>query len=234
VHPGFHGLRVRAGPDWVAGVVWRSGGRRRAVAYAAVLLILLAVASRVVAKTSHAGWPQIDGMLLMNKDDSSRPLDARPGRDPFGGQDPSYSCDTVHEDSTCVGQPPKCVFHHRCQATVVVPDRPRHNELLGGHGDDAIHAGPWGDVIWGDFKASGQPETQVDRLWGGDGRDFIYASHGRNVISAGGGPDVVKAHFGRGSVDCGDGRDVLYISRRAQRRYRIAGCETVSHRTLGY
>ncbi len=211
-----------------------SGCRRRAVAYAAVPLILLAAAGSVVAKTSHEGWPRIDGMLLMNKDDSSRPLDARPGRDPFGGEDPTYSCDTVHEDSTCVGQPAKCVFHDRCRASVVVPDRPRHNELLGGHGDDTIHAGPTGDVIWGDFKPSGQPATQVDRIWGGDGRDFIYASHGRNVIAAGGGPDVVKAHFGRGSVDCGGGEDVLFISRKAQRRYRVKRCETISHRTLGY
>ena len=81
------------------------GAWRRAVAYAAVLLILLAAAGSVVAKTSHEGWPRIDGMLLMNKDDSSRPLDARPGHDPFEGQEPTYSCDTVHEDSTCVGQP---------------------------------------------------------------------------------------------------------------------------------
>ena len=211
-----------------------SGGLSRAVAYAAVLLILVAAAGLAIAKTSHEGWPRIDGMLLMNKDDSSRPLDARPGRDPFAGEDPTYSCDTVHEDSTCVGQPPKCIFHHRCQVSVVVPDRPRHNELLGGHGDDTIHAGRWGDVIWGDFKPSGQPRGQVDRLWGGDGRDFIYASHGRNVIAAGGGPDVVRAHFGRGSVDCGGGADVLFISRRAQRRYRVTGCETISHRTLGH
>ena len=91
LHPGFQCLRVPARADWVAGVVWRSGGRRRAVAYAAVLLILLAAATRVGAKTSHDGWPRIDGMLLMNKDDSSRPLDARPGHDPFEGQDPTYN-----------------------------------------------------------------------------------------------------------------------------------------------
>ena len=170
----------------------------------------------------------------MNKDDSDRPLDARPGRDPFGGEDPSYSCDTIHQDSTCVGQPAKCVFHDTCYESVVVSRRRQHNELLGGHGNDRIHASPWGDVIWGDYKPSGQPEDQVDRLWGGDGRDFIYASHGRNVIDAGGGPDWLKAHFGRGRIDCGDGDDLLYISRRAQRRYTVTGCETISHATLGY
>ena len=197
-------------------------------------MIALVLAAAACANTSHEGWPQINGMLLMNKDDSSRPLDARPGRDPFGGEDSSYSCDTIHEDSTCVGQPPKCIFHDTCEESVTVSGRRQHNELLGGHGDDRIHAGPWGDVIWGDYKPSGQPESQVDRLWGGDGRDFIYASHGRNVIDAGGGPDWLKAHFGRGRIDCGGGDDVLYISRRAQRRYVITGCETISHRTLGY
>jgi hypothetical protein len=30
------------------------------------------------ANTSHEGWPRIDGMLLMNKTDLARPLDARP------------------------------------------------------------------------------------------------------------------------------------------------------------
>src|SRR3954451_8969053 len=29
----------------------------------------------------------------------------------------------------------------------------KHNELLGGHGDDVITAGNAGDVLWGDYKA---------------------------------------------------------------------------------
>ena len=37
------------------------------------------VAVPASANTSHDGWPQITGILLMNKTDSSRPLDARPG-----------------------------------------------------------------------------------------------------------------------------------------------------------
>lgn len=200
----------------------------------ACLALALALAPAADAKTSHAGWPEINGMLLMNKNDSSRPLDARPGHDPFGGQDPTYSCDTIHEDSTCVGQPRKCVFHGTCKAKVTVAHRPAHNELLGGHGNDRIHAGPWGDVIWGDYKPSGQPTSQIDRLWGGAERDFIYASHGTNIIRAGGGNDWVKAHWGRGIIDCGGGTDVLYVSRRAQRSYRIRNCETISHKTLGY
>jgi len=194
----------------------------------------LAAAPGAVAMTSHAGWPEIDGMLLMNKDDSDRPLDGRPGFDPFGGEDPTYSCDTIHEDSTCVGQPHKCRFHGTCRKQVTVSDQPAHNELLGGHGNDRIHAGPWGDVIWGDYKPSGQPTRQIDRLWGGNGRDFIFASHGTNIIRAGGGNDWIKAHWGRGIIDCGGGNDILYISRRVQHSYRIRNCETISHATLGY
>ena len=84
---------------------------RRALFALVLVAVLLGVGAAVgVANTSHAGWPRINGMLLMNKRDQSRPLDARPGHDPFGGTDPTYSCDGLHEDSTCVGQPHKCRF----------------------------------------------------------------------------------------------------------------------------
>ena len=43
----------------------------------------------------------ITGVLLMNKDDASRPLDARPGHDPFAGTDDGYSCDGVHKRGAC-------------------------------------------------------------------------------------------------------------------------------------
>jgi hypothetical protein len=188
----------------------------------------LAPAATAVANTSHDGWPRIDGVLFMNKDDSDRPLDARPGHDPFAGQDDRYSCDSVHLRGACQG------LFVAAGEGFVMPSEPRHNELLGGHGNDTIFAGPAGDVIWGDYKPSGQPTTQRDVLIGGAGRDFIYASHGTNAIQAGAGDDWLKAHFGRGSIDCGPGRDVLYVSRKAQKDYRITGCETISHKTLGY
>jgi hypothetical protein len=195
------------------------------------LLIVLAVvavpAGTAAASTSHDGWPKINGMLLMNKTDAARPLDARPGHDPFGGSDPSYSCDAVHKRGSCQ----KRMVH--TAAGVVVTSKSGHNELLGGHGNDTLYAGPWGDVLWGDYKPSGQPSTQVDRVFGGNGKDFIYASHGTNAIAAGGGNDFVKAHFGRGTIDCGGGNDILYVSRKAQRGYKITHCDRISHRTLG-
>jgi Ca2+-binding RTX toxin-like protein len=194
---------------------------RRLFPFLAIVALAAIGATTTLASTSHQGWPRITGVLLMNKQDQSRPLDARPGHDLFAGTDPSYSCDGLHKNRSCA------------HASGVAARR-GHNELLGGHGNDTVYAGTHGDVIWGDYKPSGQPSGQTDHLNGGVGRDFIFASHGYNVIHANGGNDWIKAHFGRGIIDCGRGRDILYVSRRAQKDYRIRGCETISHKTLGY
>ena len=191
------------------------------------LTLCLVPAGLATASTSHKGWPRINGMLLMNKTDGSRPLDARPGHDPFGGTDPTYSCDAIHKRGSCQRR------MVRTAAGVVVTGKSGHNELLGGHGSDTLIAGPWGDVLWGDYKPSGQSTTQVDTIIGGAGKDHIYASHGTNNIQGGGGNDWIKAHFGRGTIDCGGGTDLLFISRKAQRRFVLRGCERISHKTLG-
>jgi RTX calcium-binding nonapeptide repeat (4 copies) len=216
-------------------------GRLLALACALTASLAVAIAS-APAKTSHAGWPDINGMLLMNKRDQSRPLDGRPGQDPFDGTDPTYSCDGLHRDTSCVGLAAPCVrgiiLRGICPVSVTVPDVPRHNELLGGHGNDTIHAGPWGDVIWGDYKSPSdgetpQPTTQVDQLYGGDGKDFIYASHGENTIYTGAGADVVHAHFGHGSIHCGSAQATVFISRRSRPGYKLYGCKHVSYKTAG-
>src|SRR5262245_55150908 len=140
------------------------------------------------AQTSHEGWPHIDGVLRINKDD---------GNDTTRG--------TAKSD-----------------------------ELLGGHGSDTIYGRARADVLWGDYKPSGQGTAQVDHLFGGDGSAFIYASHGRNVIAAGAGNDTIHAHFGRGSIDCGAGRDTLFISHRSKPGYHIRHCERISFKTIGH
>jgi hypothetical protein len=159
-----------------------------------VLLSLSLVASMAAvqvaaANTSHAGWPQIDGDLIMHKLDESGPITA-----------------------------------YRTN---------RHNELLGGHGNDVITAGNAGDVLWGDYKPSGQPTTQVDVLQGGAGNDFIYASHGRNTIDTGGGNDVVHAHFGYGSITCHSPGTIVYLSHRSRPGYQLHGCRRISYKTAG-
>ena len=125
-------------------------------------------------------------------------------------------------------------MHKRDQnGTLRATKHRRHNKLLGGHGNDTIIAGKVGDVLWGDYKPSGQPSGQVDRIRGGPGKDFIYASHGQNFISAGGGADQIHAHFGRGEIWCGSGKVTLFISRRNQPNYRLHSCEHISRFTRG-
>jgi hypothetical protein len=199
--------------------------RRLVLLATVVLAVLAAVPVAAGANASHRGWPPMD-MLLMNKTDSTRPLDARPGLDPFGGTDRRYSCDSIHKMSrSCAGrfEPSGTGF--------VITDRPGHSRLLGGHGDDTISASPWGDVIWGDYKPTGNRTRQSDRLSGGAGPDFIYPSHGRNVIDAGAGTDSIHGHFGHGRVDCGPGRDILYIHGGHRQRWKHVNCEVISTRT---
>ena len=166
----------------------------------AILLVCMTLAALAAASSSaappgatnqkHDGWPAITGMLLINRNDLDRPLDARPGHDPFGGHDHRYSCDGERSSRNCDHRFVECdVGHGLC-----VTDEPGNNELLGGHGDDTIFGGPWSDVIWGDYKPSGQPPGQFDRLNGHGGRDHIYPSPRRNTVKAGPGPDFVNTH----------------------------------------
>ena len=87
----------------------------------ALLVVLLATAAPAGALASHDGWPPTT-MLLMNKTDRSRPLDARPGFDPFGGRDPNYRCDSIHgTSSSCAGRFERHGRHH-----FVITSRPGH------------------------------------------------------------------------------------------------------------
>jgi Ca2+-binding RTX toxin-like protein len=161
--------------------------RRRSIV--AITVCALAAAGGVAhAQTSHEGWPKIDGVLKINKDD---------GNETMRG--------TAKSD-----------------------------ELLGGHDSDTIYGHGRADVLWGDYKPSGQGTAQVDQLFGGAGSDLIYASHGRNIIVAGADNDTIHAHFRHGSIDCGGGRDTLFISHRSKPGYRISRCEKISFKTIGH
>lgn len=214
--------------------------RVRLLLFALAVLVLLRAAP-AGALADHEGWPPYntgspDTMLLMNKRDGNRPLDARPGFDPFGGQDPLYRCDSIglHSPScflrfvplvnglTLEALDPRTALEHGL--SLVMTDRVGHARLLGGHGDDTIHAAPWGDVIWGDYKPTQQTKRQTDRLYGGAGPDFIYPSHGRNVVKAGAGTDIVHGRYGHGTIDCGPGRDALYLP-AVDGAYKIKNCE---------
>ena len=45
------------------------------------------------------------------------------------------------------------------------------------------------------------------------------------------GDDEVHAHYGFGSIDCGPGNDLLYVSHRSQKKYKITGCERLTYRS---
>lgn len=107
----------------------------------------------------------------------------------------------------------------------------KSDELLGQHGSDTLDGNAASDVLWGDMKATGQPASQHDRINGGDGKDFIYTSHGFNTVDAGPGDDQIHAHYGFGSIDCGPGNDLLYVSHRSQKKYKIKGCERLTYRS---
>ena len=104
----------------------------------------------------------------------------------------------------------------------------KNDEILGGHGDDVLFGEGGRDVLWGDYKPSGQGTAQHDTLDSGAGNDFIYASHGDNDIQGGTGADIIHSHFGRGRIDCGPGRDILFISHRALKGYKVSNCEKIS------
>jgi Ca2+-binding RTX toxin-like protein len=164
--------------------------RRCATVIALTSLLTGGIVAGSAANTSHAGWPTINGDLMMHRQDESGEI--RPTK------------------------------------------TDKHNELLGGHGNDTIYAGGAGDVIWGDYKPSGQPASQQDVLNGGSGKDFIYASHGVNQISTGGGADRVHAHFGSGSITCTSSNAKVYLSHKSRKRYTLHGCKRISYKTVGY
>ncbi|HEX4362997.1 MAG TPA: hypothetical protein VHZ75_00490 [Solirubrobacteraceae bacterium] len=162
---------------------------RRLYCLLLVALLTAGAAGTAAAKTSHAGWPAINGLLKIDHSDAG---------------------------VTYTGEPTK------------------HNELLGGHGSDTLHAGRVGDVLWGDHNPGGQPTTQVDQINGGAGKDYIYAGHGRNVIDTGGGADQVHAHFGSGTIRCASTKATIFLSHRSAKHYKLRGCTHVSYKTLGY
>jgi Ca2+-binding RTX toxin-like protein len=153
---------------------------RSALCLLFLLGAMLLWSTSVSAKASHAGWPQINGKLIINKQNAS---------------------ETMRGD----------------------PDA--HNELLGGNGNDTIYGGNVGDVIWGDYEPSGQPTTQVDRIYAGNGNNFVYTSHGTNYVFTGTGRTVVHAHFGRGVIHCQSADVTVIVTHHTG--YELPGCRHI-------
>jgi Ca2+-binding RTX toxin-like protein len=108
---------------------------------------------------------------------------------------------------------------------------PKNDELLGHHGSDVLRGTQGSDVLWGDWDGNGQPASQRDRIYGGEGTDFIYGSHGRNRLYGGPGNDMIYAHYGRGFIDCGPGRDIYHVPISLKKAYKVVNCEKVDRRS---
>src|SRR4051794_16808626 len=103
-----------------------------------------------------------------------------------------------------------------------------NDELLGHHGNDTVIGGAGKDVLWGDWELAGNGTGQSDVLRGGDGNDFLYPSHGKNLLSGGDGNDRIIAYYGKGTIDCGPGKND-YAQTRMNNAYKVKNCELVRH-----
>jgi hypothetical protein len=102
-----------------------------------------------------------------------------------------------------------------------------NDELLGHSGSDTISGGAGSDVIWGDW-APNNPSGQKDVMYGGDGKDFIYPSHGLNRMFGGRGNDRIIAYYGHGTIDCGPGT-ADFVQTRENGAYKVKNCEVKRH-----
>ncbi len=111
----------------------------------------------------------------------------------------------------------------------------RHNELLGGYGDDTIYGGEVGDVIWGDYHPTGAPPHQTAVIHAGDGKNFIYSNDTVNYVWTGTNPTtVVHAHEGSGVIHCENPHIVVFTSHHALPHWKLRGCDHISFYSVGY
>ncbi|HWD11713.1 MAG TPA: hypothetical protein VG366_07700 [Solirubrobacteraceae bacterium] len=110
-----------------------------------------------------------------------------------------------------------------------------HNYLLGGYGNDTIYGGSAGDVIWGDYHASGWPARQTVVIHAGNGKNFIYSNDTVNYVWTGTNPaTVVHAHEGSGVIHCENPHIVVFTSHHALPHYSLRGCRHISFYSVGY
>jgi hypothetical protein len=85
------------------------------------------------------------------------------------------------------------------------------------------------DVLWGDWELAGNGTGQSDVLRGGAGNDFLYPSHGHNLLLGGPGNDRIIAYYGHGLIDCGPGTGDYAQTRWQSGAYKVRNCERVRH-----
>ncbi|MCW2992747.1 MAG: calcium-binding protein [Conexibacter sp.] len=138
---------------------------RRAVSLliAVVSAGLVVAAGAAIAKTSHEGWPAIDGVTKMHTRDQSSAIDGTSRNDELLGGHGSDTLwgrggdDVLWGDYKPGGQPAGQVDH--------INGGTGNDFIYAGHGSNAIDAGPGGDVV--------------------------HAHYGRGTIDCGGGIDTL-------------------------------------------
>jgi Ca2+-binding RTX toxin-like protein len=137
--------------------------RRTSIATLATVAIGVAAGGPASAQTSHEGWPHIDGVLKINKDD---------GNDTFRGTRNSDELLGGHGNDTLYGRGRADVlwgdYKPSGQGTAQV------DHLYGGDGSDFIYASHGQNVILA-----------------GAGNDTIHAHFGRGSIDCGAGKDTL-------------------------------------------
>ncbi len=109
--------------------------------------------------------------------------------------------------------------------------------IVGTSGDDTIHAGNGGALIFGlggnDTIYGGNGKDCLvggdgnDLLAGGNGKDVLLGGDGDDVLHGGGDNDVAEGGNGKDSLDGGDGTDVCIGSRHDS----FARCESIDDGT---
>ena len=157
-----------------------------------------------LANASKADWPVINGMLLINAADGARPLDGRPGHDPFGGQDPTYSWTrSTRTRSASAAKTRSSASSRSTTATAATPTtgslrQPRRSTATttscsaGTQQHDLRRPQRRRDL--GRLQALGLAADAVQPTYGGPGNDVIYAAHGTSIIDTGKGDRHHPAH----------------------------------------
>jgi len=126
-------------------------------------------------------------------------------------------------DVSHVGWPHTVVVEFAGNAGGTLIGTDGNDMLLGGPGSDTIISGPGNDILWGDrYPVPHNPTNQTDRMYGGGGNDWIYASHGLNYIYGGSGNDHIFAYFGHGVIDCGRGYNIVTLDKTTEHAYSIS------------
>jgi hypothetical protein len=133
------------------------------------VVAMLAFACVALGKASHEGWPKINGFLMMNSRDQSRPLNGHPSRhnELLGG----HGSDTIQAGNA--GDVIWGDYKPCCQPTRQV-DRlsggPGNDHIYASHGVNYIHTGGGRDLVHAHFGRGG--EIHCD-----SGRVKVYISH---------------------------------------------------------